>query len=136
MPDRDLNAMLRRLAANQPDLVAFRTPERTWTFAQVFETACRIGNALRAEGIGPGDRVACLTRLLAMPVPCEESRATAAGNTWDVRVATAIEAIDRLEREKGGTGQRDCARSLVRKRRPVQTGSWATVESLRGGSPQ
>jgi hypothetical protein len=85
---------------------------------------------------GSAEWVACLTRLLAMPVPCEESRATAAGNTWDVRVATAIEAIDRLEREKGGTGQRDRARSLVRKRRPVQTGSWATVESLRGGSPQ
>jgi acyl-CoA synthetase (AMP-forming)/AMP-acid ligase II len=62
MTDRDLNAMLRRLAATQPDLVAFRTPERTWTFAQVHQTACRIGNALRAEGIGPGERVACLTR--------------------------------------------------------------------------
>ena len=32
MIDRDLNAMLRRQAASQPTLIAFRTPERSWTF--------------------------------------------------------------------------------------------------------
>ena len=62
MPDRDLISMLRRLAGAQPDALAFRTEERTWRFDAVRDTAWQIGQALRAEGIGPGDRVACLTR--------------------------------------------------------------------------
>jgi acyl-CoA synthetase (AMP-forming)/AMP-acid ligase II len=62
LPDRDLISMLRRLAAAQPDALAFRTDARTWRFDEVRDTVWQIGQALRAEGIGPGDRVACLTR--------------------------------------------------------------------------
>ncbi|MCX7272392.1 MAG: long-chain-fatty-acid--CoA ligase [Burkholderiales bacterium] len=62
MPDRDLNAMLDRQARQQPQAVAFRDPQRSWTFEQVQQASLRIGQGLRAAGIGPGERVACLTR--------------------------------------------------------------------------
>ncbi len=54
--------MLRRQAAERPDAIAFRSAERTWTFAQVHEASSRIAQGLRALGVAPGDRVACLTR--------------------------------------------------------------------------
>jgi acyl-CoA synthetase (AMP-forming)/AMP-acid ligase II len=62
MPDHDLNSMLRRMAASQPDAIAFRTAERSWTFRQVDDAASQIANGLRALGLGAGDRVASLTR--------------------------------------------------------------------------
>jgi len=44
---------------------AYWTPARTWTFAQVDEASSRIAQGLHSLGIGPGDRVACLTKLTA-----------------------------------------------------------------------
>ncbi len=54
--------MLRDRAARHPSKIAFRTPERTWTYAEVNSAANRIARALQSLGVGPADRVACLTR--------------------------------------------------------------------------
>lgn len=54
-------ALLRQRMA-RPDAVAFDTPSRGWTYAQVDDTVNRVAQALRAMDVGPGDRVACLTR--------------------------------------------------------------------------
>jgi acyl-CoA synthetase (AMP-forming)/AMP-acid ligase II len=45
--------------------IAYWTPARTWSFAQLEEAACRVATGLKSLGIGPNDRVACLTKLTA-----------------------------------------------------------------------
>jgi acyl-CoA synthetase (AMP-forming)/AMP-acid ligase II len=57
-----LNEILRDVAAAHPGRVAFETPTHRWTFAEIDEGARRTAEGLRALGIGPGDRVACLTK--------------------------------------------------------------------------
>jgi acyl-CoA synthetase (AMP-forming)/AMP-acid ligase II len=54
--------VLRRQRQTRPDAVAFETPSRRWTFAEADAVANRIAQGLAAGGIGPGHRVACLTR--------------------------------------------------------------------------
>jgi len=53
---------VRRQAAEKADALAYWTPTRTWTFAQLWETVGRAAAGLAKQGIGPGDRVACLTK--------------------------------------------------------------------------
>ncbi|AVS83381.1 long-chain-fatty-acid--CoA ligase [Paracidovorax avenae] len=60
--DLSLLDALQRHLQNRPDRVAYRWGARTWTFRQVEEDTNRIANALAEQGIGPGDRVACMTR--------------------------------------------------------------------------
>lgn len=50
--------IIRSRAATSPDHVAIRTADRTSTFAELDATSSRIGQALIAEGVRPGDRVA------------------------------------------------------------------------------
>jgi acyl-CoA synthetase (AMP-forming)/AMP-acid ligase II len=57
-----------RHAAEKGGERAYWTPQRTWTFAQLWETAGRTASALAQQGIGPGDRVACLTKHTAQCV--------------------------------------------------------------------
>ena len=57
-----------RHAAEKGGDRAYWTPQRTWTFAQLWETAGRTASALAQQGIGPGDRVACLTKHTAQCV--------------------------------------------------------------------
>jgi acyl-CoA synthetase (AMP-forming)/AMP-acid ligase II len=47
---------------------AYWTPQRTWTFAELWDTAGRVATGLAKQGIGPGDRVACLTKHTAQCV--------------------------------------------------------------------
>jgi acyl-CoA synthetase (AMP-forming)/AMP-acid ligase II len=54
--------MARRQARERPTAIAWSAPERDWTFADVDTLTNRLGQALQARGVGPGDRVACLTR--------------------------------------------------------------------------
>src|SRR5579862_120173 len=49
-------------AARRPDAIAVVFGERRLTYARLNERACRAANALTAQGIGPGDRVAILAR--------------------------------------------------------------------------
>lgn len=57
-----LNEILPYQARKKTDVVAYRAGDRVLTFCDVEQHANRIGNALRALGVGPGDRVACLTK--------------------------------------------------------------------------
>ncbi|MFZ4757328.1 MAG: AMP-binding protein, partial [Burkholderiaceae bacterium] len=52
----------RRQARDQPAAVAWRAPDRDWTFGEVETLTNRLAHALAALGVGRGDRVACLTK--------------------------------------------------------------------------
>ena len=56
-----LDAVAERTRA-KPDALAFLTPTRSWSFAQIEEASNRAAQGLRALGIGEGARVACLTK--------------------------------------------------------------------------
>jgi long-chain acyl-CoA synthetase len=55
-------AMLRTLAASQPDAPMLTCGERTLTWGELYRRARRVSRALAAEGIGTGDRVVFLDR--------------------------------------------------------------------------
>ena len=61
MPETVLGA-IRRQARERPDAIAFWTPARTWTFADLDHQSSRIAHGLASLGVGREDRVACLTR--------------------------------------------------------------------------
>ena len=62
MDDRTLIDTVLRQARERPDAPAYRAGTVELTFRDVELATNRIGNALRALGIAPGDRVACLTK--------------------------------------------------------------------------
>jgi acyl-CoA synthetase (AMP-forming)/AMP-acid ligase II len=64
MPETILDAV-RRHARERGGSLAYRTPARTWSFAQVEEASNRVEHGLTSLGIGAGDRVACLTKQTA-----------------------------------------------------------------------
>ncbi len=64
MPETVLDA-IRRHARENGGRRVYWTPSRTWTFAELDAASNRIAQGLRSLGIGPGDRVACLTKLTA-----------------------------------------------------------------------
>ena len=53
---------VRRHAHERGSELAYRTPARTWSFAQVDDASNRVAQGLKSLGIGAGDRVACLTK--------------------------------------------------------------------------
>jgi len=53
---------VRGQARAKPDALAYWTPTRRWSFAQLEEAANRAAQGLRALGVGEGERVACLTK--------------------------------------------------------------------------
>ncbi|MFT4025303.1 MAG: acyl-CoA synthetase [Novosphingobium sp.] len=59
---QSLGVMLRRSALRHKDRVAIICGATTWTYAELDALADRIGNGLRAQGIGKGDRVAIIAR--------------------------------------------------------------------------
>ncbi len=54
--------MIRRHARERGSDLAYWTPARTWSFAQLDQASNRIAQGLKNLGIGPGERVACLTK--------------------------------------------------------------------------
>ncbi len=56
---------IRRHARERANEFVYRTPERTWTFAQLDEASNRVAQGLAGLGIGHGERVACLTKFTA-----------------------------------------------------------------------
>ena len=64
MADTVLDTVRRHARERGADL-AYWTPARTWSFAQLDEASSRIAQGLKSLGIGAGDRVACLTKLTA-----------------------------------------------------------------------
>jgi long-chain acyl-CoA synthetase len=57
-----LSSMLRRNVAEHGDRPMFRFDGRTVTWSEHYQRACALSQALVAEGLGPGDRVAFLDR--------------------------------------------------------------------------
>ena len=56
------SAMIRRLAAEQPERAALRWGDHELSYRELDERASRVAQALRAAGVGPGDRVAFLDK--------------------------------------------------------------------------
>jgi acyl-CoA synthetase (AMP-forming)/AMP-acid ligase II len=56
---------IRRHGRERGGDAVYWTPARTWSFAQLEEASNRVAQGLKRLGIGPGDRVACLTKLTA-----------------------------------------------------------------------
>ena len=56
-----LDAIARHAAARGGER-AYWTPRRTWTFAELWDAAGRVAAGLAQQGVGRGDRVACLTK--------------------------------------------------------------------------
>ncbi|MGB3071511.1 MAG: long-chain-fatty-acid--CoA ligase [Ottowia sp.] len=56
----DLVTLLDQHARTQPDREALRAQGHAWTYRQLAEATARAAGALKARGIGPGDRVALL----------------------------------------------------------------------------
>jgi acyl-CoA synthetase (AMP-forming)/AMP-acid ligase II len=65
MGDSNLAQVIRRQSRERPDQVCFITPTRQWTYAEIDAESNRVAQGLAALGIGPGDRVACLTKHMA-----------------------------------------------------------------------
>ena len=78
--------ILRRHASQRPDAPALTFGERTWSFAQLHAGSSRVGQALRAEGVQPGDRVAMLAKNCAesfeVMFACNQVGAVLAGLNW------------------------------------------------------
>jgi acyl-CoA synthetase (AMP-forming)/AMP-acid ligase II len=51
-----------RHATQRGSARAYWTPRRTWTFAELWDAAGCVATGLERQGIGRGDRVACLTK--------------------------------------------------------------------------
>lgn len=56
--DRTLDAFLAQAVAASPERPLVLTDDATWSYAEVAERAERYARGLRAQGVGPGDRVA------------------------------------------------------------------------------
>ena len=78
--------IIRRHAADTPDAPALTFEGVTWNFAQLHALSSQLANALRAEGVQPGDRVAVLTRNRAefyeLIFACSKIGATLVGLNW------------------------------------------------------
>ena len=62
MTEFSLASMLRTLAAEQPDAPAVTLGDRTLSFAELDARSSQVAQALRAAGVGHGDRVAVLDK--------------------------------------------------------------------------
>lgn len=60
--DRTLIDTLKRLVRERPLLPAIRRGSRVLRFAELDEESARLAKALKAMGVGRGDRVACLSQ--------------------------------------------------------------------------
>lgn len=78
--------ILRRHAAERPSAPALTFGDRTWSFAQLHAGSSQVGQALRAAGVRPGDRVALLTKNCAecfeLLFACNQVGAVLAGLNW------------------------------------------------------
>lgn len=88
--------ILRQLALDKPDAPALTFEDDTWTFAQLNARSSQTASALRAAGVGVGDRVALLTKNCAecfeLMFACNKIGAILTGLNW--RLAPAeIESI-------------------------------------------
>lgn len=62
MADENLLDVVRGVIESKPAALAYRTPDRDWSMLEIGEASDRVARGLRSLGIGPGDRVAALTK--------------------------------------------------------------------------
>jgi len=78
--------ILRQLAKERPDASALTFAGETWTFAQLNARSSQTACALRAAGVGVGDRVALLTKNCAecfeLIFACNKIGAILTGLNW------------------------------------------------------
>ena len=88
--------IVRRHAAAAPDSPCLTFEGRTWSFADVDRRSSQLANALRARGVGPGDRIALLARnspvFFEAAVAASKIGATALCLNWRL-AAPEIDAI-------------------------------------------
>ena len=58
----DIGAILRHWVAATPEREALRAGDRAWTWRELADRVDRLGRALRADGVRPGDRIALLDK--------------------------------------------------------------------------
>ncbi|HVX23194.1 MAG TPA: AMP-binding protein [Acidimicrobiales bacterium] len=58
LEERTLKAVLERALENAPDVVAVRDPDRSMTYAELWEAARHLAGGFRSAGVERGDRVA------------------------------------------------------------------------------
>jgi TP901 family phage tail tape measure protein len=78
--------ILRQLAQDRPHAPALTFEGETWTFAQLHQRSSQTANALKAAGVGVGDRVALLTKNCAecfeLMLACNKIGAILTGLNW------------------------------------------------------
>lgn len=78
--------VLRRHAAGRPDAPALTYRDRTQSFGALHDASSRTANALRARGVGPGDRVAVLSKnrpeMYELIYACNKIGAVMAALNW------------------------------------------------------
>lgn len=83
--------IIRAHAATRPNAPALTFENVTQTFAELDASSSRAANALRAEGIRPGDRVAVLTRnrteFFELIITCSKIGAILVGLNWRLAAA-------------------------------------------------
>ena len=88
--------ILRQLAKERPDAPALTFDGETWTFAQLNARSSQTANALKASGVGLGDRVALLTKNCAecfeLIFACNKIGAILTGLNWRL-ASSEIESI-------------------------------------------
>jgi len=88
--------ILRQLAISRGSSPALTFEDQTWSFAQLHERSSRTANALKAAGVGQGDRVALLTKNCAecfeLMYACNKIGAIFTGLNWRL-APTEIQAI-------------------------------------------
>jgi len=88
--------ILRQLAISRGSSPALTFEDQTWSFAQLHERSSRTANALKAAGVGQGDRVALLTKNCAecfeLMYACNKMGAIFTGLNWRL-APTEIQAI-------------------------------------------
>ena len=88
--------ILRQLATSRGSSPALTFEDQTWSFAQLHEMSSRSANALKAAGVGQGDRVALLTKNCAecfeLMYACNKIGAIFTGLNWRL-APSEIQAI-------------------------------------------
>ena len=88
--------ILRQLAISRGSSPALTFEDQTWSFAQLHERSSRTANALKAAGVGLGDRMALLTKNCAecfeLMYACNKIGAIFTGLNWRL-APTEIQAI-------------------------------------------
>ena len=78
--------ILRQHVRERPDAAALTFADHTWSFARLHEGSSRVAQALLAEGVQPGERVAMLSKNCAQSFEliyaCNKMGAVLVGLNW------------------------------------------------------